>query len=231
MATYDFNVYLKEILSFSDEDETYNEFLFKYKELENIVNSKIGPESMSIILENDKYLSMLKYVLDLYDRAPINFKYMNIIRYVKDLLRIYHIKISGNPTINDFNDVLNLYKTLKKESIWSLKLNSEVPLNIFMETLRLVLLSYKKDLERVHDLSWYVKIRLQDYVYALSMDNCVTDPILIEDMKKFISEGSIAMPYFHNSENYHKDIIEEFDKYTKNLIKTFNTNNDSGPKM
>lgn len=230
MATYDFNRYLKEILSFSDDDETYNEFLFKYNELESVVNSKPGPSSMSIILENEEYLSMLKYVLDLYDKAPIDFKYMHIIRYVKDLIRIYHINISGNSIVNDFNDVYDLYKNLKEESISSLKLNSEVPLNVFMESLRLILLSNKEDLKKVHDLSFYVKTRLQDYVYALSIDNCVTDPRLIDDMKSFISEGAIVMPYFNNSENYHKDILEEFDKYTKNLI-TSTINNSSGPKM
>ncbi len=231
LTSYDFNKYLKEILSFSNDDETYDEFLLKYNELEKIVNSKIGPSTMSLIFENETYLNMLKYVLDLYDKAPINFKYMDIIKYIKDLLRIYHINFSGNSIINDFNDVFNLYKTLKNESISSLRLNSEVPLNVFMESLRLVLLSYKKDLEKVHDLSWYAKTRLQEYVYALSIDNCVTDLRLIDDMKKFISEGFIVMPYFNNSENYHKDIIEEFDKYTKNLIIMSNINNNSGPKI
>lgn len=230
MATYDFNRYLKEILSFSDDDETYNEFLFKYNELESVVNSKPGNISMPIILENNEYLNMLKYTLDLYDKAPINFRYMDIIKYIKELLRIYHINISGNPIINDFNDVYDLYENLKEESISSLKLNSKVPLNVFMESLRLVLLSNMKDLKKAHDLSFYVKTRLQDYVYALSIDNCVTDTSLIDDMKNFIREGFIVMPYFYNKENYHKDILEEFDKYTKDLITT-TINNSSGPKM
>ncbi len=230
LATYDFNKYLKEILKFSNDDATYNEFIFRYNKLESIVNSKIGPDGISIILEDEKYLNSLKYILDLYDKAPIDFEYSHVARYVMDLSKIYGERITGNLIINNFYDVYTLYDNLKKESINSLKLDSEVLLNVYRESLRMVLLSYKKDLEKVHGLRWYVKTILQDYLCALSIDNYVKDPRLIDDVKRFIGEEEIVMPYYTKRKT-HKNIIEEFDEYTKNLIMTSNVNSNNGPKI
>lgn len=224
MSTYDFNKYLKQILDFSNDNETYESFMVKYNKLESIVNSKIGPSGITTIFENDEYLNDFKYVLDLYDSAPIDFKYVDIIRYINDLLKIANIRNTDISSINNFNDVYDLYKSL-------LKKDETVLLNIYNESLRLVLLLYKRDLEKAYNLPWDVKKVLQDYVYNLSVDNFAFDDKLIEDVRKLIEEEKIILPYFNTRENYHKDITKEFVKYIEKQKGSSDYNDGGIPKM
>lgn len=224
MSTYDFNKYLKQILDFSNDNETYESFMVKYNKLESIVNSKKGPSGMTTIFENEGYLNDFKYVLDLYDSAPIDFKYADILGYINGLLGIANIRKFDIYFINNFDDVYELYKKLRTKSL--LKKDESFLLNLYNESLRLVLLSYEQKLQKAYNLQWNVKKVLQDYVYSFNYDDK-----LIDDVKKIIKEEKIILPYFNTRENYHKDVTKEFVKYIEKKKGSSDYNDGGIPKM